>query len=124
MKSDQRGKVVELLQRKIPRSAQGDPNFAALGPSKHLEDHPDQPFLLDVFTPDEVVVMVNRFLYQAEYQRGWHRQWERRKALDLEPLKQKVVKMFGLMKWTQATDDQLRQAKAQLLKEEKETQHG
>lgn len=126
MKSDQRGKVVELLRREIPHDKKGDPCFTKLLSEsfdnlEHQDEisySPEEGSLLAVFTPEEIVTLCNRAIYQMEYQRGWHRQWERRKAQDLEPLKAKVVEMFPqLAKWTKATDEQLREAQQQLKKE-------
>lgn len=118
MKQDQRGRVLELLRRQIPRAKSGDPAFTCLG---HDCDHDEtleaSTCLLKTFTPEEVVLLCNRAIYQAEYQRSWHRRWEREKAEELAPLKAKVCEMFNLTKWTMATEDQLRAAKQALAKE-------
>ena len=107
MKKDERGSVIEgLLRREVPRNKGGDPSF------RSLEE------LLRSFSEEEVVLLCNRALYQSEYQRSWHREWERRKKAELQPLKDKVVEMFKLTKWTKATEEQLRAAKAALEKEE------
>jgi hypothetical protein len=127
VKQDQRGKVIQdFLARQIPRDAKGDPSFAWLQNEvddpiiAQLRDDPavtPPNSLLAVFTPEEIVLLVNRALYASDYQRQWHRQWERRKAEELAPLKAKVVEMFHLRKWSEASDEQLRAAKAALLKE-------
>jgi hypothetical protein len=122
MKSDQRGKVVELLRRAIPRSASGDPAFEYLGLPEEIDplglSYDSSKTLLTQFSAAEIVVMCNRFLYLAEYQRGWHRRWERQKSEDLAPLKQRVVELYPeLRSWTKATESQLKTAKASLDKE-------
>lgn len=122
MKKDERGKVIEgLLRKAIPRNVQGDPQFIWLY-NEEFDKTYTGPFtkglsLLEVFSAEEIVALCNRQLYQLEYQRSWHRQWERRKAQNLEPLKRKVVEMFpDLRSWTKASDEQLRLAQAELNK--------
>jgi hypothetical protein len=58
------------LRDAIPRNAQGDPAFRAL----HQQDglNRDTQTVLDVFTAEEVVELVNRALYQLEYQAQAH----------------------------------------------------
>lgn len=125
MKKDQRGKVIELLKRNIPRTSSGDPGFTHL----YNEEFDKGPYtgpweeggksLLEIFSAEEIVALCNRALYQADYQRSWHRQWERQKSEELAPLKEKVCAMFKLRKWTEATEEQLRAAKHALEKETK-----
>lgn len=125
MKEDLRGKVIEFLDRAIPRTKNGDPDFQLLcnkewDDLENTEVHdyaPAKESLLSVFTPEEIVLLCNRAIYQMEYGREWHRKWERRKREELQPLKEKVCSMFGLRKWTEASEDQLRQAKEELEKE-------
>lgn len=106
MKHDLRGAVIDYLKvhSQIPRDSKNDPHFSSLEET------------LSVFSSEEVVLMVNRFLYQMEYQRSWHRKMERDKQEKLEPLKDKVKELFGVS-WTKATDKQIREANAQLLAE-------
>lgn len=128
MKTDERGKVIDYLsvQERIPRSAKKDPCFTRLNVGDRctecssVDDCSHGVSVLELFEPQEVVLMVNRFLYQMEYQRDFHRRMERRRSEELAPLKKKVKEMFKLRSWSQATDAQLKAAKAELEKE-KET---
>lgn len=77
---------IKLKDRNLPRNAKGDIQFKHLGirvgSDMVVEDEktgddvtvevtPNS--VLNVFTPDEVVELVNRALYQLEYQRESHR---------------------------------------------------
>lgn len=130
MKEDARGKVVELRGRKIPRNAKGDPAFTWLmndyWDPRYLEEwdayHDDEATkaacILSQFTPAEVCAMVNRYIYQTEYQRTVHRQRARDEAAALAPLKDKLMEMFGVSH-LKATDAQIAEAVAVLKKEKK-----
>lgn len=70
---------IKLKGREMPRGAGGDVKFVILDAvpprSATALDHPEllNRGVLDIFTPDEVVELVNRALYQLEYQRESHR---------------------------------------------------
>lgn len=125
MKKDLRGNVIELSKKVIPRDEKGDPCFKWLGKGESgfnmfhpFEEIPsDETTILEQFTPQEVVHMVNRYLYQAEYSRTVHRQRARDEAAQQQPLKDKIEELFGC-RWTQATDDQILTA-MRVLKEER-----
>ena len=109
MKKDLRGYVVTLLGRKIPHDADGDPAFAQLG--IHQDEVPAAPegSILSQFTPEEVVFMVNRYLYQCEYQRQVHRKRSAEERENLQPIKDMVFEMFGI-RWTKASEEQIKAA--------------
>ena|SRR5580765_4807439 len=93
---------VELQGRAIPRNEKGDPKFK------------DLPQLQTVFSDDEITELVNRSLYQIEYQKNSH---TKRQALQtaLEmPLKRAFKKLFPHDGYTKATEDQIKQAMAYL----------
>lgn len=69
---------IKLAGREMPRDAKGDVRFIQLGEFlKPEERNPKGDLapatLLDVFTPDEIVELVNRAIYQLEYQAASHR---------------------------------------------------
>lgn len=97
MKRDGRGFVIDFKRKVIPLNASGDPSF------------PDLPGILTEFTPEEVTFMVNRYLYQVDYQRRVHRQRTREEAENLKPIKERVREMYGVS-YTQATEEQIRKA--------------
>lgn len=100
---------IKLKGRNIPRTETGDARFLQLGESLKPEERNTggdlaPPTLLDIFTPNEIVELVNRALYQLEYQRESHRkrgqaERDRMKALK-EALKQqgKDVKVHEIDK--------------------------
>lgn len=59
---------LELASRwsKMPRNEKGDIEFTSLGPNGLWTS------LLGCFTPEEIVELVNRALYQLEYQAASH----------------------------------------------------
>lgn len=122
MKEDQRGKVIDYLNRKIPKNEKGDPAFGSLNDTLEGEFLPDS--LLAVFSAEEVTTMVNRFLYQQEYQREFHRRMERRKTEETAPLKKLVKEMFNLKSWSKATPEQLLLAKERILSERLKNSEG
>ena len=96
--------VVTLKGKVVPMSEQGDPAFTL------LED------VLLQFTPEEVVAMVNRYLYQAYYSRQIHKERAKAETARQAPLRRKIREMFGVA-WIKATDEQIRKATEQLAKE-------
>lgn len=100
---------VELVTRKIPRSAGGDPAFTHLGVETELQtSNNNLPLtcLLGVFTPAEIVELCNRALYQLEYQRTAHRNRAQNERDRTKPIRQKVREMFKVS-WLKATDAQV-----------------
>lgn len=108
---------VELRGRRIQRNKVGDPHFVRL---ETPADDITQDAVLDVFTPDEVVELVNRALYQLEYQHTAHRQRAQRLRDAEKPVKLMVRRMFNVP-WSKATDEQVRLA-AEAVNRERETQ--
>jgi hypothetical protein len=106
MKHDQRGNVVPLRHREdqIPRNKVGDPAFT------RLED------ILTLFDPDEVTAMVNRYLYNMEYQKSWQRKRLRAEAERLRPIKDELKRRFNVT-YLNATEEQLRLVSESLTKE-------
>lgn len=96
--------VVRLEGRQIPRNAQGDPAFG------RIED------VFSVFTPEEIVALVNRQLYQMEYQRTVHRNRAAQEREQLKPIKDKYKAMFG-KPFTKATDQELEKVLIELKRE-------
>ena len=75
--------VVSLKNRLIPRNSKGDPAFTRLiCYEKHTPD-----CLKCVFTDEEIVAMVNRYLYQAFYQLESHKKRAKAEVERLAPLK-------------------------------------
>ena len=67
---------IKLKEKLIPRNGKGDVAFKLLSYTTIVGDVVDptrQPSVLNVFTPDEIVELVNRALYQIEYQRESHK---------------------------------------------------
>ncbi len=65
---------IKLKGREMPRGPAGDVKFTTLGvDSGSIPVGPHEPCVLEVFSPPEVVELVNRALYQLEYQRESHR---------------------------------------------------
>jgi hypothetical protein len=88
---------VKLKGREIPRNSAGDAKFEYLD-NAHLTggEHPaDATHVLGVFTPEEVVELVNRALYQIEYQREAHRKRGKEERDRLKALRE-ALKAQGL----------------------------
>lgn len=117
------------LDTKIPRSKEGDPAFTWLGfegttIGVELEKNETlvcQPIgVLSVFTPEQVVYLVNKQLYALEYQREHHRKRSQEERDVLGPIRRKAKEMFGLSSYLMATEEQL-EAAVLALKKEKQT---
>jgi hypothetical protein len=91
-----RGWLLEV-EEDIPRSSLGDPNFES------LED------IQQVFRPEQLVYIVNRFLYSQTYQRDYHKKRSAEERDRLAPIKRKVRKLFSVS-YLNATDEQIRKA--------------
>jgi hypothetical protein len=98
--------VLTLQGKTIPRNQSGDPCFTSL------------ETVLTTFTPDEIVAMVNRYLYQFEYSKIAHRNRAQRQREQTAPLRKRVKEMFGVS-WLRATEQQIQKATESLAKETK-----
>lgn len=91
--------VINLKDKadKIPRNEKGDPAFTSLDPHYTLPtfEHTGTPSLSEVFTKDEIVELVNRALYQIEYQKTSHRK-RGQKLRDVEKALKEELKKQGL----------------------------
>lgn len=74
---------IKLKGRAIPRNAEGDAHFVVCD----VSEDDALKYVLDVFTPDEVVELVNRALYQLEYQLAAHRKYGARKRAEEKALR-------------------------------------
>jgi hypothetical protein len=67
---------IKLAGRVMPRSEKGDVKFVYLNDS-HMTAEPqptaDPTHVSGTFTPEEIVELVNRAIYQLEYQAAAHR---------------------------------------------------
>jgi hypothetical protein len=67
---------IKLAGRVMPRSEKGDVRFAYLNDA-HMTAEPqgnaDPGHVQGTFTPEEIVELVNRAIYQLEYQAASHR---------------------------------------------------
>lgn len=97
---------IELKGRTIPRKPNGDPGFRTL-----------EGDVLNVFTPNEVVELVNRALYQMEYQRSAHKERGQRVRDAERALRDKVKQMYRVS-WLKATPEQIAEARKALEKGE------
>lgn len=104
---------IQLKGRAIPRSTSGDPKFEALGLPYGFSYVPPANTLLGAFTQEEVVELVNRALYQLEYQHNAHKQRGQRERDRERAIKQKVKELFHVS-WLKATPEQVAKAKEAL----------
>lgn len=100
---------IVLSGREIPRKENGDPNF------KFLHEAYEQRCVLDVFTEPEVVELVNRAIYQLEYQHQAHRVRGQR-VRDQEKLIREAVKRLFHISWLKATPGQIAEARKEVEK--------
>ena len=110
--------VIDLkkVEGEIPRNAAGDPAFESLG---LIVGHPtDQPGkgVLDVFSPEQTVALVNRALYQMEYSRKIHRERSQAQRDAEKPVKEAFKRLFPTTSWAQATEEQLKAAVQEVYK--------
>ena len=98
---------VSLQNRNIPRDPMGVPRFHYLKP----ENTPaNKTAVLDVFTEEEVVELVNRSIYQIEYQAFSHKK-KQQLTRDLEfPIKLALKKVHPGIPWSKATPQQVADA--------------
>lgn len=98
-------KVVINLKAKeglIPRNDDGDPQFLQL-----WQTTDGQGGVLNVFTDAEVVALVNRALYQMEYQRNSHRKYQQEQRNLEKPIKELLKELFPGVSWINATPQQI-----------------
>jgi len=98
--------IVSLKARNIPRNKVGDPCFVSLTPLSNDESDP-QPSVLQIFSPQEVCELVNRCLYQLEYQARAHQKRNQERALLEAPVKEVFKTLFPKQSYAKATDEQL-----------------
>jgi hypothetical protein len=79
---------IKLAGRVMPRGNGGDVKFTHLLSGK-LEGRDG---ILDVFTPQEVVELVNRAIYQLEYQAASHRKRGQAERARMKLLKEQLGK--------------------------------
>jgi hypothetical protein len=87
---------IKLAGREMPRDAGGDVKFTWIGtlpPQDFAEHeyHPDQG-VFEVFTQQEVVELVNRAIYQLEYQAASHRKRGQAERARMKLLKEQLGK--------------------------------
>lgn len=107
---------VQLKGRAIPRNEGGDPAFEGLGvmAGKYTTMPTD---VLSVFTPQEVVELVNRALYQLEYQHHAHKVRGQAQRDREKRVKDKVKQLFHVS-WMKATPEQIQRATEEVEKEQ------
>jgi ribosome maturation protein Sdo1 len=98
---------IVLKGRVIPRGGGGDPGFVKLA----RDGEPlNEASVLEVFTPAEVVELVNRALYQLEYQAGAHRKRAAAQRVLERPVKLALRIIHPGVGWAKATDSQIADA--------------
>jgi hypothetical protein len=89
----------------VPRNEGGDPCFRFLE-----SDGLDEPFsVLGVFTREEVVELVNRCLYQLEYQQRSHAKYVNERNALMKPVKDMFKVLYPHSSFAKATNEQLRE---------------
>lgn len=102
---------IQLKDRQIPRNKDGFAQFLLLRGGEALTlDKPQSWGVLDVFDEDEVVELVNRALYQLEYQKIAHSKYQQRQRDFEQPIKQQLKLLFPGTSWANATPDQFEKA--------------
>ena len=101
---------IQLKGKAIPRNAAGDPHFTILG--NDLVAHGG---VMDVFQSDEIVELVNRALYQLEYQHNAHRVRGQRMRDREKAIREKVKELFHVS-WMKATPEQIAKAREEVEK--------
>jgi len=114
--------VIDLkkVEGLIPRNSQGDPAFSNLGVESNSPR--DNNSVLTVFSPDQIVALVNRALYQMEYSRKIHRERSQAQRDAEKPVKEAFKRLFPTTSWAQATEDQLKAAVQEVYKPKGEQQ--
>lgn len=97
---------VSLKDRNIPRNKAGDPSFTTLGS------------LQATFSDEEIVELVNRCLYQLEYQARAHEKRRIEQSLLEAPVKEMYRTLYPKQSYAKATDEQLQHCLEELKKKE------
>jgi hypothetical protein len=112
------------LEGRIPRSKDGDPAFQFLRidplDRKGLEEggtNMNTTAVLDVFTPEQVVALVNRALYQMEYSRESHRVRSQKLRDQEKPVKEAFKRLYPTTSWVNATEEQITNAVKEAFKD-------
>ena len=119
--------VIDLkkVEGEIPRNAAGDPAFEVLtcpytypSTGDHRENTPSdhKMSVLDVFTDDQIVALVNRALYQMEYSRKIHRERSQAQRDAEKPVKEAFKQLYPTISWANATEEQLKAAVQEVYK--------
>ena len=111
--------VIDLkkVEGEIPRTKGGDPNFTRLFGREEDETTPYKtPCVLEIFTEDQVVALVNRALYQMEYSRTSHRERSQKLRDQEKPVKETFKRLYPTTSWASATEEQLKAAVAEVYK--------
>lgn len=107
---------IQLKGRAVPRNEAGDPAFESLAKRRHLFTDPcpmNELAVLDVFSEEEVTELVNRALYQLEYQHEAHKVRGKRVRERERTLRLKVKELFHVS-WMKATPEQVAKAREEL----------
>lgn len=105
--------VVSLLNRTIPRNNAGDPDFKHLhnnGGGEYVPGDVSTLPILNVFSEAEVITLVNRALYQMEYQRTHHRQYSQLQRDREKLIKLALKQAHPGVSFIKATEQQLEDA--------------
>ena len=104
-------KLSEKLQQ-CPRNKVGDPAFTAFT-ALHTYDQ-GEVCVTDVFTPDEVTELVNRALYQLEYQQRSHAKYQRQRRELEQPVREIFKQLYPKESFAKATIEQYKECVAKL----------
>lgn len=106
---------IQLKGREIPRNEAGDPAFTKLGLEGFVHDTwiITKGSLLAVFTQEEIVELVNRAIYQLEYQHASHKRRGQEQRDREKRLREKVKELFHTS-WLKATPEQIRKAQEEV----------
>lgn len=102
---------VSLKDKLIPLNKDGVPAFTRLFPDEE-GDKTQQTALSNVFTADEIVELVNRALYQLDYQKQAHRKRQQAQRDFEAPIKEALKLLYPGVSWMKATQQQLAEALA------------
>lgn len=111
---------IQLKGREIPRNDKGDPHFTTLGVTQEEWDFTYKEYavngVLTVFTVGEVVELVNRALYQLEYQHESHRVRGQEQRDREKRVREKVRELYHIS-WLKATPEQVKRATEEVERE-------
>ena len=96
---------IEQLSQKLqltPRNKAGDPAFV------------DSVDVMNVFTAQEVTELVNRALYQLEYQQRSHAKYQRQRRELEQPVREIFKQLYPKESFAKATIDQYKECVAKL----------